>query len=72
MSRSSTKVADQILHEIEDTPAEYLPHLLNIVQTFKKAARLGAAERSFRRAWKEVKIGKTRPIAELWDGIDAE
>lgn len=72
MSRSSTKFADQILHEIEETPEEYLPHLLSLIQTFKKATRLGAAERSFRRAWKEVKTGKTRPIAELWDGIDAE
>lgn len=72
MSKTATKYVDQILHEVEDTPEEYLPHLLNIIQTFKKAARLGAAERSFRRAWKEVKSGKTRPVADLWDGIDAD
>jgi hypothetical protein len=26
---------------------------------------------SFRQAWHEIKTGKTRPVSELWDGIDA-
>lgn len=27
---------------------------------------------SLKRAFQQVKAGKTRPISELWDGIDAE
>ncbi|MBD2180277.1 hypothetical protein H6S82_12895 [Planktothrix sp. FACHB-1355] len=33
---------------------------------------LKSPEESFRQAWLEVKTGKTRPISELWEGIDAE
>lgn len=33
---------------------------------------LPSPEESFRRGWLEIKTGKTRPISELWEGIDAE
>jgi hypothetical protein len=33
---------------------------------------LPSPEESFRQAWLEIKTGKTRPISELWEGIDAE
>ena len=29
-------------------------------------------EDSFRQGWKEAMAGETRPVSELWDGIDAE
>lgn len=33
---------------------------------------LKSAEESFRQGWKEAMAGNTRPVSELWDGIDAE
>ncbi|MBE9094875.1 MULTISPECIES: hypothetical protein [unclassified Tychonema] len=33
---------------------------------------LPSPEESFRQAWLEIKTGKTRPVSELWEGIDAE
>ncbi|WP_293312776.1 hypothetical protein [Microcoleus sp. PH2017_08_TRC_O_A] len=32
---------------------------------------LPSPEESFRQAWLEIKTGKTRPVSELWEGIDA-
>lgn len=32
---------------------------------------LRSPEESFRQAWLEIKTGKTRPVSELWEGIDA-
>ena len=72
MSKTTIKYATQILHELKETPEEYLPHVLQILQAFKKATALKATENSFRRAWKEVKSGKTRPLSELWVDIDAK
>lgn len=72
MTKLAAKYTAQIIHEVEDTPEEYLPHVLDILKAFKKATALTSTEKSFRRAWKEVKAGKTRPISELWDGIDAK
>ncbi len=33
---------------------------------------LPSPQESFRQAWLEIKTGKTRPVSELWEGIDAE
>jgi hypothetical protein len=33
---------------------------------------LKTAEDSFRQGWHEAMTGQTIPLAELWDGIDAE
>jgi hypothetical protein len=33
---------------------------------------LPSPEESFRQAWLEINTGKTRPVSELWEGIDAE
>ncbi|WP_017717151.1 hypothetical protein [Kamptonema formosum] len=33
---------------------------------------LPSSKESFRQAWHEVKTGKTRPISELWEGLDTE
>ena len=32
---------------------------------------LPSPEESFLQAWLEIKTGKTRPVSELWEGIDA-
>ena len=33
---------------------------------------LKSAEESFRQGWYEAMTGKTIPLSELWEGIDAE
>jgi hypothetical protein len=62
----------QLIHEIKETPSEYLPKLLQIVRLFRESVELKPAEASFRRGWKEAMANDTRPVSELWDGIDAE
>ncbi len=42
-----------------------------IVLANKDEEALPSPEESFRQAWLEIKTGKTRPVSELWDGIDA-
>jgi hypothetical protein len=32
---------------------------------------LKPAEASFRNGWKEALAGETKPVSELWEGIDA-
>ena len=36
----------------------------------KTSQKLEPAVESFRRGWDDVMNGRTKPIAELWDGID--
>ena len=63
---------EQLVREIKATPKEYLPNLLQIVRLFRESVTLKPAEASFRQGWKEALIGETRPVSELWEGIDAE
>jgi len=62
----------QLLSEIRETPSEYLPNLLQIVRLFRVSVALKPAEKSFRQGWKEAIAGETRPVSELWEGINAE
>lgn len=39
---------------------------------FRESVTLKPAEASFRQGWKEALAGETRPVSELWEGIDAE
>ena len=64
--------AEQLVYEIEEMPEEYLPILLEIVRLFRESVTLKPAEASFRQGWKEAMAGQTRPVSELWEGIDAE
>jgi hypothetical protein len=63
---------EQLVREIKDTPEEYWPNLLQIVRLFRESVALKPAETSFRQGWKEVLVGETRPVSELWEDIDAE
>jgi hypothetical protein len=63
---------EQLIREIKGTPEEYLPNLLQIVRLFRESVALKPAEASFRQGWKEAQTGETRPVSELWKGIDAE
>ena len=62
----------QLVHEIKGVPEEYRPNLLQIVRLFRESVELKPAEASFKQGWKEALAGETKPIADLWKGIDAE
>lgn len=62
----------QLQQEINQTPQEYLPNLLQIVRLFRESVALKPAPDSFRQGWAEAARGETQPISKLWDGIDAK
>ncbi len=72
MSAEVSVYEKQLIREIKETPHEYLPNLLQIVRLFRESVVLRPAEASFRQGWKEAIAGETRPVSELWEGIDAE
>ena len=69
---SRTEVLEQVIQEIQQTPQEYLPSLLQIIRLFRESVTLKSAEESFRQGWQEAMTGNTLPVSQLWDGIDAE
>ena len=69
---SRTEVLEQVIQEIQQTPQEYLPCLLQIIRLFRESVTLKSAEESFRQGWQEAMTGNTLPVSQLWDGIDAE
>ena len=72
MASKISSYEKQLVLEIKNTPEEYLPNLLEIVRVFRESVALKPAEASFRQGWQEALQGKTGPIDDLWDGIDAE
>ena len=72
MATQVSTYAQQLIREINEMPEEYLPILLEIVRLFRESITLKPAEASFRQGWKEALAGETRPVSELWEGIDAE
>ncbi len=71
MRTATSPFAKELLHEIEETPEEYLPALLEIVRGFRHGVLLKPAEESIRQGIKEALDGETRHVSELWKGIDA-
>jgi hypothetical protein len=71
MATAQSVNASELYHEIETTPEEYLPALLEIVRGFRHGIMLKPADESFRQGMKEALSGNTMPVAELWKGIDA-
>ncbi len=69
---SRTEVLEQVIQEIQQTPQEYLPSLLQIIRLFRESVTLKSAEESFRQGWQEAMTGNTLPVSQLWDGIDGE
>ncbi len=63
---------NQVLEEVRKTPLEYLPNLLQIVRVFRGSVSLKPAAVCFKQGWEEAQKGQTRPVSELWDGIEAE
>jgi len=72
MATQVSAYVGQLAREIKETPEEYLPILLKIVRLFRESVTLKSAEASFRQGWKEARTDETRPVSELWEGIDAE
>ena len=66
-----TLYTKKISQEIEKTPDEYLPTLLEIVRLFRETVTLKPAELSFRQGWEEAMNGELLPIDELWEGVNA-
>ncbi len=63
---------DQVLEEVNKTPAEHLPHLLQIIRIFRESISLKPADESLAQGWTEAMNGETRPVSELWDGIESD
>ena len=72
MSVHSPTVEEQLVHEIHKMPSEYWPNLLQLIRLFRETITLKPAEISFRQGWLEALAGQTRPVSELWEGVDAE
>jgi hypothetical protein len=71
MGPAKSAFAKELYHEIETTPEEYLPALLEIVRGFRHGILLIPAAESIRQGMKEALEGNTQPVSELWKGIDA-
>ena len=72
MSIYQTTYAARIKQEIDQTPEEYLPLLLEMIHLFRQSVTLKPAEESFRQGWQEALSGEVLPVADLWVGIKAE
>jgi len=66
-----TVYSEQINQEIQQTPDEYLPVLLEMIRLFRQTVMLKPAEESFRQGWQEAMADETLPLSELWVDIDA-
>ena len=49
-----------------------LEEKLELLHLLETSQELEPAVESFRRGWDDVMNGRTKPISELWDGIDVE
>ena len=47
MATQVSAYAEQLVHEIDKTPEEYLPNLLQIIRLFRESVTLRPAEVSF-------------------------
>ncbi len=72
MSAYQVACVKQIGQEVQQTPDEYLPALLEIIRLFRQSITLKPAADSFRQGWQEAINDETMPISDLWVGIDAE
>lgn len=69
---TTTAYREQLLREVQALPEEYLPYLLQLVQTFRDSVTLKPAPASFRQGWHEAQTGVLTPLSALWEDIDAE
>jgi hypothetical protein len=72
MSSYQATYVERLTQEIERTPAEYLPALLELIRLFRQSVTLKPAADSFRKGWQEAMAGETMPVDELWLGMDEQ
>jgi len=72
MATSVLAYREQLIEEINKTPTEYLPYLVQIIRIFRESLTLKPAEESFKQGWSEALRGEAKPVADLWEGIDAD
>lgn len=70
MTESASAYLEQLDKEIKQTPEDQLPNLLDLVRIFRRSVGLPSAQASFKQGWKEAMGGETKPLEELWDGIE--
>ena len=70
MTTERSSCIEKIYNEIQTTPEEYLPALLEVVRGFRHGFGLKPADESFYRGVQDMKDGNIMPISELWEGID--
>lgn len=63
---------EQLLREVNALPEEYLPYVLQLVQTFRDSISLKPAAESLTHGWHEARTNQVTPLKDLWDGIDTE
>ena len=63
-------LVEQLTHEIDRTPAEYMQNLLEIVRLFRQSITLKPAGDNFRQGRQEAVAGETMPVSDLWEGTD--
>jgi hypothetical protein len=71
MTVYQTLYTEKIEQEIQKTPDEYLPMLLEMVRLFRQSVALKPADESFRQGWQEALKGETLPISELWNKLES-
>ena len=67
---TTTEYRAQVLREIHNLPDEYLPYLLQLVQTFRESVTLKSSSESFKQGWHEAQTQQILPLDALWNGID--
>lgn len=71
MNTYPSTYTEKISQEIDQTPDEYLPALLEMVRLFREAVTLKPAELSFRQGWQEAMEDEVLPADQLWEDVDA-
>jgi predicted transcriptional regulator len=69
---TTTVVRNRVIDEINAVPDEYLPYVLQLVQTFRESIALKPAAASIAQGWREAQSGQVTPVEELWNDIDSE
>ena len=72
MSAPAASVEEQLTRELHEIPEEHWPDLLQLVRKFREHLTLKPLEANLRQSLREVRLGQTTPVPELWNGIGAD
>ena len=62
---------EKIKQEIQKTPDEYLPMLLEMIRLFRQSVVLKPADVSFLPGWQDALRGETLLISKLWNKLES-